>query len=930
VIVASVSLALRRFRDGRAAVAGLVLLVLVTAACAAAAPRVVDRFADDAVRGEMAQARPENRNIQLIQERIYDPAEGSDPLAGVLREGDSLAKRIPAGVRALVRDRSYVVEGLRWSVLNKTNDPGFVRMRIQENAGDHIRYVEGRAPTATTRTIEVEPQPGAEPAEPGDQDPVTDVAVIEVALSVESLRRIGLEVGDTWMLRPDSTDRLVGRAGVPQDGAVDVVGAFEPTDEGSEFWLDDTALIRPSFRRSGDYDLVDMTALVAPEAYAAMLSATSINHFPFRYTWRFFIDRERLESEQVPQLVRDLRRLEGTYASTGGVGVEGGTILRSGLLSLLESEQARWSSAAAVLGVVALGPAAVGIAALALIGLFVMQRRRSSLALGRARGASSGQLIAAVALEGLVISLPPAILAGGLAFFFVPSGPRLLTIAAAGLVAAITTLLLVGAGAETAIGSPRGPGRDVAIVRRPGPRRLALEGLVVGLAIVGAYLLRERGVAGGSSTTELAGADPFIAVVPALAGIAAGIVAVRLLPVPMALLSRVAAFRRDLVPVLALRRVTRGGTSGAVLIVLMTVATIGTFAGATLVHLDRAAEAVAWEEIGAPYRLSGAGPLPRGMDPTTWPGVQVAAGQTEISAVVQDRFLPLQLLAIDAAKYEQIVGGTASLGLPPEMLGESPMPLPAIVSPHLTTGSKAIPVGGTFTLPIEGYGVTFRIVEVRDSFPGMSANQPFVVASRDQIRALRGGAGLLPTTAYYLGAPESAAAGLRRALLHDAPDARLESRTERTASIQTAPIIRALVAGVGVAALVAFAYAALAVSAALALAGAARAIEVAHLRTLGLTRRESVGLVVVEHGPTIVVAFAVGAALGLGLFALLRDGLGLAALVGSQLEVGIAIEPLQLAAVLVAIVIIVGLGIGLGTALQRSAAPAAAVRRGFE
>jgi hypothetical protein len=56
----------------------------------------------------------------------------------------------------------------------------------------------------------------------------------------------------------------------------------------------------------------------------------------------------------------------------------------------------------------------------------------------------------------------------------------------------------------------------------------------------------------------------------------------------------------------------------------------------------------------------------------------------------------------------------------------------------------------------------------------------------------------------------------------------------------------------------------------------------------------------------------------------------LAALVGSQLEVGIAIEPLQLAAVLVAIVIIVGLGIGLGTALQRSAAPAAAVRRGFE
>ena len=70
---------------------------------------------------------------------------------------------------------------------------------------------------------------------------------------------------------------------------------------------------------------------------------------------------------------------------------------------------------AAVLGVVGLGPIAVGIAALALVGVLVMQRRRPALALGRARGASSGQLIGAVMIEGLVISLPPAILAAALA-----------------------------------------------------------------------------------------------------------------------------------------------------------------------------------------------------------------------------------------------------------------------------------------------------------------------------------------------------------------------------------------------------------------------------------------------------------------------------------------------------------------------------------
>ena len=128
-------------------------------------------------------------------------------------------------------------------------------------------------------------------------------------------------------------------------------------------------------------------------------------------------------------------------------------------------------------------------------------------------------------------------------------------------------------------------------------------------------------------------------------GIAAGIVAVRLLPIPMLLLSRLAAIRRDLVPVLALRRVTRGGTSGSVLVVLMATATIGSFSGATLVHLDRAAEAVAWEEIGAPYRITGSGPLPLAFDPMSLPGVTAAAGQYEVSSVVATRFLPLKLVA---------------------------------------------------------------------------------------------------------------------------------------------------------------------------------------------------------------------------------------------------------------------------------------------
>jgi putative ABC transport system permease protein len=125
-------------------------------------------------------------------------------------------------------------------------------------------------------------------------------------------------------------------------------------------------------------------------------------------------------------------------------------------------------------------------------------------------------------------------------------------------------------------------------------------------------------------------------------------------------------------------------------------------------------------------------------------------------------------------------------------------------------------------------------------------------------------------------------------------------------------------------------YAAIAFAAAVALAGAARAVEVAHLRTLGLNDRQAAGLVLLEHGPTVIAAFAAGLALGLGLLVVLRDGLGLDALVGSRVDVPIGLETGQLVLVLGGIVAVVAFGLALGAWMQRGAAPMAAVRRGFE
>ncbi len=89
------------------------------------------------------------------------------------------------------------------------------------------------------------------------------------------------------------------------------------------------------------------------------------------------------------------------------------------------------------------------------------------------------------------------------------------------------------------------------------------------------------------------GFDPYLAAVPLLLGLAAGIVAVRLYPLPVRFLAAAAARRRDLVPALALRRVARQpGVTAAPLLVLLLGVSVSVFAtvmAATLSHAQEGA-----------------------------------------------------------------------------------------------------------------------------------------------------------------------------------------------------------------------------------------------------------------------------------------------------------------------------------------------------
>ena len=931
--MSSVLVALRRLRDDRAPAIGLGLLILVTATVFGLAPRLIDRVGDDALHGVARAATAFQRNVALLEEQVLPPGK-DDPLANITKEGDRLDAKVPASVRALVGERLTVVDSARFEIQANTPDPSFIRFRIQPGAEQRIRYVAGTAPTARREQILMpeELRRFLPREEPPSTEPV-QVTILETAISTEAAEAIVKTVGDLVFLTFDRRDPLAQQS--PGVVATRITGLFEVNDPADRFWYEDQMLNHVGIRTiGGDTRFLDVGGILPAESYGTLIEAGQFFGTPVRMTWRHLIDPERLASAQLGSLLADLRRLETAFPQTQVTnGALPGVAMRSGLLPLLVAHQARWTSASAILTVVAIGPAAVAFAALALVATMAARRRRPALALVRGRGGTLGQLIRAVFLEGCVIAIPALALAILLSIVLIPAGSDRATIVAATAVAAMAVGLLIVTAMPGTTAAARAARDDDASPRGVSARRLILDLVVILLAAGGAYLLRERGVRGTSSTGALATADPLIAAVPALAGIAAGLTAIRLVPLPLRVLSRIAARGRGLVPLLALRRAIHGGTTAAVLVVLLATASIGAFASAALVHLDRASTAASWHDVGAPIRVtSQVGALPVGFDPSTLPGVRQSATLFKVVKPVGPRNLRIQLLAVDLAGYAPIVAGTpADPPFPAEMLTPD-VPdgvVPLLVSSGLLERTDGVPLRVPFDVVIEGYHYPVQAIASVATFPTLAPDAVFAVASRAQLRAVHPEAQLAPITA-FLDAPESEIGAIRTAVTGVATGTTVESRAAFARAFTDSPVTAAIVAGIALAALISAAYAALAVTAALALAGAARSTEVAHLRMIGMSRRDALGLAIVEHGPTVLLAFIAGVALGLGLFVLLEPGLGLDAIVGSRIAVPLSADPQQLSIIAAGTIAIAVVGIGLAAWMQRRGAAVAALRRGFE
>ena len=942
----------RRLGDAKAATGAVIALVVATSFLFGVAPRLAEKQAGDALRTTVRSATPDTRS--LIVQQTGRLGEGNDPLAIVRATGVQFEESFPAHVDELVPTSYLVFDTPRFIPFGL--EFRTLRLRYQDEAANHVTLVSGRFPTGRVSSLAT---PDGLPADttalnrPLEARP--ELVSFEVAVSVDTASNLGVKVGDSLALSTDQSDRLTGWS--VADLAVQIVGIFRTNDANADYWFADTSLDHPQVRSvNANTQIDDMTALVAAEAYPALLGATADSGLPLRYSFRYPVDASRLTANGVAALLPDLRRMESVFlamsSGRSGSGLQqpggnGPITLQTGLAGLVEDYVTSWRSVAETLSVVETGGGAVAMLALGLICLVAGRRRAASTRLWLSRGAARRQLWMGLLAEAILVVVPAAILGAVLAIAAIPTAPLEPTFVASGavLLAALALLLWdgraaardpAGSGNSTALAmgsrsrAAEGGRGIAALTRGASPRRLVTELMIVAGAIGGAYLLRQRGVGAAGSDAALTSPDFVIAAIPVLIGGAAALVAVRLLPLPLDVLSRLAERSRGLVAVLALRRATRRSNDRLLLTALLTMAAVWSFAIASLSYMDRSAAAASWQEVGADYRVAlQEGTLGSDLTLNEVPGVEKLAYAAQLPGHVINQGLQIQILALDIGDYRAVaVGGWPETLIPERMGGRAGVDV--VVSTAFAEEEK-LGIGASVKVVLGGGFVDMSIVAVEDSFPTLDTGTMWIVADRSQIAGVLGDATKLTPTETFIRAGASVAPALTAAARYQLPGRLLlTNRYDSEARLRRSAGFSSTVFGLWVVTIAVAIYGILAILAALLLAGAERSREAAHLHILGLTRREEAGLVALEHGPTAILMIAAGVGLGLALFEFLLPSLGLGSLVGGQVTLGLSIEPLEVAVVAAAVLVVVGAAVALEALTASIIEPAAALRKGLD
>ncbi|WP_419666332.1 FtsX-like permease family protein [Streptomyces sp. 2-1] len=905
-----------RLRTAPGAAVALALLVMATACLAAAFPRAVERYEDAGLRRAVVDATAPRTSLQVSapQPGTYIPQSERESAVSPASMRKAYERVLNVVERPLAVDPAQSMYGVRnvnsleaaetWLPM-PSGLPAQMSLAAQSGLAEHSRMSAGRLPragdTVTAATREV-----------------------EAAVTTETAKRLNIKVGSVIHVPGMQRDPL----------AVRITGIVAPRDPESAYWTTQPLLRTPSLIRpptqGGEPETYWLGALLLPPDAAPVLLGTPGE--PARY-WLLTPDPAALTAHDLSRLGSAVASLE---SGPGLVKVRDSTDADTGVSTDLDEVLASYaqlrSGVRPLVSVAAFGTGAVAVVVLLMAGRLTADRRRTELALLRARGASLRGLTRRLVTETAVVALPAGALGLAGALLLVPYGraPYAVGAALAVTLLACAALPLRALAAHRVVGV-HGAREDLTSVR-PSRRRTIAELTLLVLASAAVLALRSRGTSGTSDEAFGSGAsgdlgssgDQLVAMAPVLIGVIAALVLVRLYPLPLRWLARPAGRMRGAIGHLSLARAGRTSVSTVLpLLALLTALTTAAFGGSVLAGVADARDRAAVLNLGADARVEAESALPATLPERvrSAPGVQEVtplsiAYEAKPGAGVES----VPLAGVDPEGYARLADRTGLGAFPAGELKASPAggsskpgtdggsakpgdsdpskssaadsaqpgtegsaedggsgsakaPLPALASSAVADRYGTHP----FSLRLsDGSDVTVRITLVRDLTPALPGTDFLIVD-----RAGLGTVAARPTTLLVTGDHVSGGA-LRKAVAAgtgaDAdPTARADVRlrSEERARYVDSPLQSGAERVYAAAVAAGSGYAVLALLLALVRAAPERAALLARLRTMGLTRSQGRRLLVLEALPQALLAAAGGILTGWAAVRLLAPGIDL-------------------------------------------------------
>lgn len=857
----------------------LAALAMVVMMLISAGPRLVNSRTDAGLRTLMASQPAERRDVTYTTpDPIFNAGNGTSLMDAFEADLDRKQNEMPPEVRRLVAQRWFTAE----TDAGRVRGPDLAAKNLLVDLG--LRQLPGIADAGTLIDGHW-PEPGVRVDQP-----------IQVALSAEVARKLNLRAGSKLTLTvPSDDDDESSKKLKPVPIAV--VGVFEPRDRSDGIWQGLPSILHV-VEPPGDAQ----PFIAYGVADRASLDRLSRDGWGLRFGWRYRLVADGFDARDVPGLIDSLQRM-GQQAR--------GVTLVQGLDIPLRQFLVEVAAARTVLAVIAAGVLATLAGLVLLAAGLTVRRRRTELTLLRARG-GTGVTVARRSLAECLLVMLPAAAVGWLLGNLAPGAPG--NSAALAVVAAVLVTLVLPV---AALAAPTGGGgrRDL-IKLRPSARRITAEAALLLLAVLAVVLLRRRGLVPGEI-------DPLLVSVPVLLAVGGAVLAVRLYPWPLRLLSRLAARTRGSVAFLGTARAGRAVVTTPLVVVVLAIATAA-FCAVLAGGLETSRDGAASRQVPADALIQAARLAPEtGAELERLPGVRATGpvAQEAGQRLAKDakggdaRLGDVTVLLVDGPAMARVVRESGvPVDVPAALLaapGAQSGPLPAVVSATVAADLADAGLDGSAFVAVQGQRYEFRVAERADTFPMLRTDSHrFVILPWQSVP--RTDHTVVPT-GFLVAGDDLDVAKLRavgnegqRRFQQDGAVAGAEP--PREAEVRTWAEVRHQVGEGSANAVLVFGFAAGAAGGTLlgvlaiafvVLAGArARGQVLSRLRTLGLSRRQWRALLLVELGPLVGVSVVTGALVGALLPVLLTPVLGLSAFTGGA-PVRVAFDPRLIAAIVV-------------------------------